>query len=110
MTNAEDFLAHYGVQGMKWGQRRARASENVELRSLRRKRASQLSDADIKKAINRMQLEKQYRDLNPKGLSKANKAVLGILALGTTVNSVYAFAKSDFGKSVISFVKDKLGK
>lgn len=110
MNETDEFLTHFGVRGMKWGQRKSRSSENVELRSLRKKTARELSDADLKKAINRMQLEKKYRDLNPKGISKANKTVLGILALGTTINSVYSFSNSDFGKSIIKVVKDKLGK
>jgi hypothetical protein len=101
----EDFLAHYGVRGMKWGRRNARSSENLATGLLRKKPASSLSDAELKQAISRMNLEKQYRDLNPRGLSKANKVVLGIVALGTTVNSVINFKNSPFGQTIVKSVK-----
>lgn len=105
MNNTEDFLAHYGVRGMKWGRRMSRSSDNLATGLLRRKPASSLSDAELKQAISRMNLEKQYRDLNPRGLSKANKVVLGIIALGTTVNSVISFKNSPFGQSIVKGVK-----
>lgn len=105
MDNPEDFLAHYGKLGMKWGVRRARSSENVATGMLRKKPARSLSDAELKQAIGRMQLEKQYRDLNPKGLSKANKIVLGLLAIGTTINSVIAFKNSAFGQQIEKNIK-----
>jgi hypothetical protein len=108
IEKAEDFLAHYGKLGMKWGIRRSRSSENKELGLLRKKKASSLSDSDLKKAISRMSLEKQYRELNPKGLSRANKVVLGVLALGTTVNSVVAFKNSPTGQAIAKIIKDKI--
>ena len=73
-------LYHYGVKGMKWGVRkskkqlrRERAKKNAnsqvskdykESAFLRRRNPRSLSNAELKKAINRMQLEKQYRELS----------------------------------------------
>jgi hypothetical protein len=121
MTNTEEFLAHYGVLGMHWGRRSGSSNvstpkqsnhsqEHANLRATAKKHAKTLSDAELKSAISRMQLERQYKDLNPKGLSKANKTVLAVLAIGTTVNSVVAFANSPAGKTVISSIKKSLVK
>lgn len=107
MTNSEDFLAHYGKLGMKWGRHTARSAENVAVSSLRKQHAHSLSDAQLKQAIGRMQLEKQYKDLNPKGMTKAHKIVLGVLALGTTINSVIAFKNSAAGQALINMLKNK---
>lgn len=114
MNDPEDFLAHYGKLGMKWGRRTAPSSENLAVRDLRRKSASSLTDSELKQAIGRMKLEKQYKDLNPKGLSRGYKVVLGVLALATTANTAYAFKDTPVGKAVVKqvqrafkFVKNK---
>jgi len=104
-NKTEDFLAHYGKLGMKWGRRNNRSAENVAVSVLRKKGAHHLSDSELKQAIGRMQLERQYRELNPKGISKGQKIVVGVLALGTTINSVLAFRNSALGRSIESEVK-----
>ena len=69
-----DFLAHYGVLGMKWGRRKsegtstvgASASEDaINVAALRKKKISQLSNAEMKAVTERMNLEKKYREMNP---------------------------------------------
>ncbi|MET0787212.1 MAG: hypothetical protein ABWY25_10945 [Paenisporosarcina sp.] len=47
----EAYLEHYGVKGMKWGVRRER--EDI----------SDISTEDLKKTVERMRLEKQYREI-----------------------------------------------
>jgi hypothetical protein len=120
----EQFIEHYGVKGMRWGTRRSRSElrkeaktrkkrtpheENIELRLTREKKALELSNADLKKAISRMELETKYNNMNPKGLTKGltstQKKVGALLALGTTINGVIAFANSPAGKAVASALK-----
>jgi hypothetical protein len=89
MTTQEldDFLAHYGVKGMKWGIRKDRSSGSGGLSRSERKaekkavkkeekqlrkigttssssvRLRDLTDEELRKRLNRIQMEKQYADL-----------------------------------------------
>lgn len=116
-------LAHYGVPGMRWGKTAGRAvtgtavkainaydSKNSEdhkaTQTIKKSPARKLSDAELKSAIKRMDLEKRYKDLNPKGLSKGQKAITAALALGATANAVFAFANSQAGKAIIQGLKN----
>jgi hypothetical protein len=111
IDEVDNFLAHYGKKGMKWGVKKASLSpEHASVKSIRKSKAKSLTDAELKQAIGRMNLEKQYKDLNPKGISKANKIALSILAIGTTINSAMIFANSPAGKAVVNGVKSALTK
>lgn len=80
-TTTEDFLAHFGIKGMKWGVRRSPEqlgrkpgiSKAEQGRRDARSKASEnrrkLSDADIRARIERMQLEKRLKDLTEEDLS-----------------------------------------
>lgn len=92
----ENELYHYGVLGMKWGVRRtpaqlARArgktrsssSDNdtdnnkakTSSNTSAKKSISEMTDDELRKTINRMQLEQQYRNLNPEKVSAGKKFV-----------------------------------
>lgn len=81
---------HYGILGMKWGVRKDRKSSGkrkkakrtkVDTRSAdykktsknRRRKASDLSDEELKKTIERMRLEQQYNELTAKDVSAGRK-------------------------------------
>lgn len=79
----EETLEHYGVPGMKWGKRRkasknARKADNAQ-RAEARAKVKDMSDDDLKSAINRLKLEKEYKQLNAHQLSEGQKIVGDIL-------------------------------
>lgn len=78
-----NFLAHYGVLGMKWGKRtrRVASSDHTAVSSLKRKKVSELSNAEMQKVVSRKQLEKSYKEQTG---SKIKKMVAGAAAgIGT---------------------------
>lgn len=100
-----DFLEHFGKKGMKWGVRKDRGGatagtsdgrannkpplnphQKAQLdaasgtkrgkdRSVYKKSPKQLSEAQLKARINRMELEKKYNDLNAEPVGKGKKMV-----------------------------------
>lgn len=72
MSEVDDFLAHYGVKGMKWGRTKtdAGASGDAKASAAARDKAKGdkqgvkvLSNAELQAAINRMQLEQNFKRL-----------------------------------------------
>lgn len=107
MQEVEDFLAHYGVKGMKWGVRRDRTTRAVDItatpgrrikakggmyhphteEAIRARRlaqqgkkshASSLTNAELRTVIERMNLEQQFNSL-PVNQSRGRKITNAIL-------------------------------
>lgn len=84
-------LKHVGVLGMRWGRRKSESSsgsrgskkkssveesaDHKTISALKKKKVNELSNDEIRKVATRIQLEMQYRSLNPKGLDKGKKTV-----------------------------------
>lgn len=114
-----DELKHYGKKGMKWGVRKdsaktAKAQRTVSedhatSRTLKTKKRSEMSNAELRKLNERLQLEKTNNELQSRSALqkiKTGTAIAGtILAVGTTVNSAIQFAKSPAGQAIIAAVK-----
>lgn len=139
LMHSDDFLAHYGVKGMRWGRRRGSSKnttkskkkkrtladrvqkrmqkkyaldkdpkkelENVEgpsnysrklegrlskknrvesedyqkVKDLKKKRPSEMSNAELKSYIERMNLEQQYKSLKSKDVAPGQKFATDIL-------------------------------
>lgn len=113
---------HYGVKGQKWGIRRAtkvRASANSSEDHVMKKVAkktpiSQMSTAQLKKANERMQAEKTYRELSSKGslnkIKKGTSVVATITAVGTAGATIYNLVKSPAGQAAIAAGKNFLNR
>lgn len=100
----KDFLAHYGVKGQKWGVRRRRQSQASKDHATNRKLAA-MSDAELQQTVNRIRMEKQYKELEKSKIKKGHDAAKTILAVGATVNAAIAFSKSPAGKVIASTLK-----
>lgn len=110
-----DYLVHYGVLGMKWGHRKSRSSSSSrgssksrkssttkvskkrrysrsddakEVIELRKKPVSALSNADLKKINQRMNLEREYRNLRKDEIDTGKKNFEQVLNYIDTANRV----------------------
>lgn len=119
MNDFDKFLQHVGILGMKWGIRRARRSgstDHLTARSLKRKRLADMSNEEIRALTTRMQLETQYKSLNPGRISRGKdavsnvlKAIGGITTAAGTITAGYKLAKtlyySEPGQNLIKKIK-----
>lgn len=100
-----DFLYHHGIKGMRWGIRRTAeelghitegSSRGVSALSSMRKRATggkdpkikQMTDDDLRRTVNRLNLEKQYSDLTRKDTTSGFEKVKDILAIVGSVSAI----------------------
>lgn len=83
-------LAHYGIKGMKWGIRRTeaqlarargksttktKATEEKKPVTPKKKSLSEMSDEELRRTVDRMNLEARYRQLNPEKVSSGRRFV-----------------------------------
>ena len=124
-TVYSDELQHGGIRGMKWGvrryqnkdgtltaagQKRARKSESEDYKKvseIRKKKISQMSNQELRDANNRLNLEKQYKDLTRKK-NVGQKAVTAFIATAGTITAVEGAANTY--KRVGKMVLNKIGK
>lgn len=115
-------LYHYGVPGMRWGVRRKRdtagatkkrksqgSSDYQKSRKLKRRGSKNLSTQELKELTQRLQLERQYKDLSPGQITRGLNVVKSITSAGTTVASLYALSKTPLAQDVIKAMAKKAG-
>lgn len=135
MVNQE--LYHYGIKGMKWGVRRTpvqlgykkkgriRSKEDLKTKPKtvqktqsktkpqsepvqKPKTAKEMSDDELRRAINRIELEKQYNRLVPKEVSRGRQIA------DRVINNMVIPAAEDVGRQLIKtqmtkIINQKLG-
>lgn len=128
---AAEFLAHYGIKGMRWGIRRsdeelarakgesddayrARKTANTIAKS---KSVSSVEDADLRHLVNRINLEKQYSEATQSAKAAPFSAIDArakkLLGFGATMNTAISFANSPGGRIIaeqLGFFKPGPGK
>ena len=117
-------LYHHGVKGMKWGVRktpvrsssgatRKRKSNTLSLFKKKKttrkvssansspaqtKSIKDMSDDELRKRIERVRLEQQYQQLNPKTVSRGQRLAKRIM------NNIIVPAAEDVGKQVVKSI------
>lgn len=108
-TNTNCELYHYGILGQRWGVRRTQAQL---ARNNPKKKASEdsttkpkknnssdsikkMSNDELNAIVRRLELEKRYRDLNPKTVSAGKKFV------DTIINKTVLPAATDASKQIL---------
>ena len=111
------YLAHHGIKGMKWGVRRTpeqlghrvkSASQKVKSKVTDRKKKTdpvkQMSDDELRKRINRIQMEKQYKQLTAKQTSAGQKFVKDVM-VNAAKQTATQYASKAMVKGVEALIK-----
>ena len=124
MDNLEKMLEHHGIKGQKWGVRRYQNEDGTRTAAGKKRESSPdakeketrkadvknrrtMSDVDLKKRIERMKLEKEYKTLVDEDtapgkkyvseiISAAGKRTLAIAAAGALAYGVKAAMTKEF--------------
>ena len=105
----EEMLQHYGILGMKWGVRRTPAQLTRADKTESSDEIKKMSDSKLRSKINRLQMEKQYKQLTSSEISVGRKFVQDVLtnaAKQTATNYVSKYMT----KGIDAAIKKATGK
>ena len=128
MKTVEDVLAHVGILGMRWGVRssgggKSKASssakkpsadndgpseEHMSARIGASKSVKNLSNVEIKKINERLQLEQSFKNLTPSKYKRSMDFIKTVTAAGATLAALYALSETPLGQAVKSKLVKKV--
>lgn len=86
MSHAEEFLAHFGVKGMRWGVRGGKGTPSADSArsttvrtTVKKSGVKSVSNKDLQDAINRMQLEQNFKRLTTNERSPVTRFIASTL-------------------------------
>lgn len=91
-------LAHHGIRGMKWGVRRTQAQlgntsgKKSSKTAQEKAKVKAMSDEELRKRVNRLQMEKQYSQLSNSEISRGKAAAQKILKTATAIGTATSTA------------------
>lgn len=103
----DEFLQHHGVKGMKWGVRR-KSKQTVEV-SKKPDPVKKMSDNELRQKINRIQMERQYKQLTAPAVSPGKKMVQDIL-VNTAKQQIGQAAQKYAAKAAQDLIKNQFKK
>lgn len=106
-------LTHHGVKGMRWGVRKKQPSTDyTEYKKIKKKKLKEMSNEELKKLNNRMNLEANYRELKKRNVSAGRKFVTNVLSgTATAIATKYATKYAEIGvKKVVKLGIDAVKK
>ncbi len=110
MDNTIDsFIEHYGVKGMQWGVRRSKRQLARSSGKSSTKSVKSMSDDELRKVLNRMQMEKQYKSLTSKNSNSLTKTIIksgATFAAGIGLN----VARTQIQNTLSAQIAEKMGK
>ena len=124
----ENELMHFGIKGMRWGVRRYQNKDSTLIRSktrrnefqsedyktaksLKNKKISQMSNAELRKLNERQNLERQYKQINKTSIRKGIAFVASAAAITNTAVNLYNNSSKlvSIGKTVGNKIVDVAG-
>lgn len=118
MTNVDDILEHFGVKGMKWGVRKAAHREATSSDDAKSAGAAQakiksaggthaLSNQELKILVERMNLERQLKSLQPPTKSAAASKFVAEIVLNVGKQQITRLASDAVTKQVAKAMANK---
>ncbi len=104
----EKFVEHYGVKGMQWGVRRSKKQLSRGISKSGRS-VKDVSDDELRKIVNRLQMEKQYKSLTSKNSNSLTKTIIksgATFAAGIGLN----VARTQIQNALSAQIAEKMGK